>query len=167
MPTTFSLFAASWVVMAIAGAVFFTRRAPAVALGLAGALAGGVVGFALAGGEAIPEVVARWAVIGLVGFGVLGSFSAPRASSRFLSLAALGATLSAPLLAMFTWSQMRARCHAYDPAASRFCAGIDLYFGISGVVMFYLGVGLAVLVILLLVSAWRSRVHARSVVVAV
>lgn len=67
-----------------------------------------------------------------------------------------------PLVLSIVWFQMRARCPAYEPATSEFCAATDLFVGISGVVMFYVCIGALVLVALFVISALRAKAWERS-----
>ena len=152
----------AWLVGAVIGAIALRRRAPAVALGLVGAVVGGVVGLAGADGRSVPEQVAECATLGLFLGCVLGSFVRPAASvGSLLRGAAITAFGAAPVAGAITWNAMRERCTSYDPAPDRFCAGVDMFYGISGVVLGAVIVGAAIVTGAFLVCAWRAHTASR------
>lgn len=153
----------AWLAGAVIGAIALRRRAPAVALGLAGAVLGGAIGLAGADGRSVPEQVAEYALLGLLLGCVFGSFVQPTATVRFLLQGAAITTLATAPVAALTWNTMRERCPSYDPATDRFCAGIDLFYGISGVVLGAVIIGAVILTGSFLVSAWRAHKAARPV----
>lgn len=153
----------AWLAGAVIGAIALRRRAPAVALGLTGAVLGGAVGLAGAGGRSVPEQVAEYALLGLLLGCVLGSFVRPTATVRFLLRGAAVTALATAPVAALTWNAMRERCPSYDPATDRFCAGIDLFQGISGIVLGAVIMSAVILTGSFLVSAWRVRRAARPV----
>ena len=151
--------APSLIVCSLAGALYFWRRAPAVALGLLGGVLGGIVGYRSAHGVSVPAYVAGRAFWGMLVVGIAGAFIPPRASPRYLWR---GTVLSVPfgmLAVSLTFVVMRAwTCTDYDPATRAWCAGVDLFMGISGVVTFCVGVCALALFGLFVVSASRAEV---------
>lgn len=159
----FDLMCLAWLVGAVIGAIVLRRRAPAVALGLVGGVVGGAVGLAGADGRSVPEQVAEYATLGLLLGCVLGSFVRPRATVGFLLRgAAIIALVVAPIAGTITWNAMRGRCTSYDPAPDRFCAGVDMFYGISGVVLGAVVGGAAIVTGAFLVSAWRVHRASRA-----
>ncbi len=122
------------------------------------------MGLAGADGRSVPEQVAEYATLGLLLGCVLGSFVRPTASVGFLLQgAAITAIVVAPVAGAITWNAMRERCTEYDPAADRFCAGVDMFYGISGVVLGAVIVSAVILTGAFLVGAWRARRASRLV----
>lgn len=156
-----------WLVCAVIGAIALRRRAPAVALGLVGAVVGAVLGSEWADGRSVPGQGAELAVLGMFLGCVLGSFVPPSASVRFLlGGAAFTVFVVAPVAGAFTWVGMRERCPSYDPATDRFCAGVDMFYGISGVVLGAVIVAAAIVTGAFLVCAWRAHRASRIAEVA-
>ena len=154
----FDLMWLAWLVGAVIGAISLRRRAPAVALGLLGAVVGGAVGLAGADGRSVPERVAESATLGLLLGCLLGSFVRPTAPVGFLLKgAAITAFVVAPVAGAITWNAMRGRCTQYDPATDRFCAGVDMFYGISGVVLGAVIINAVILTVAFLVGAWRAH----------
>lgn len=154
----FDLVWLSWLAGAAIGAIALRRQAPAVAFGLVGAVVGGVLGWAGADGRSVPGLAAEVAALGLFLCCVLGSFVPPSGSVRFLlGGAAFTVFVFAPVVGAFTWVGMRERCPSYDPATDRFCAGVDMFYGISGVVLGAVIVGAAIVTGAFLVCAWRAH----------
>jgi hypothetical protein len=154
----FDLVWLSWLAGAAIGAIALRRRAPAVAFGLVGAVVGGVLGSTGADGRSVPGQAAEVAALGLFLGCALGSIVPPSASVRFLlGGAAFTVFAVAPVVGAFTWVGMRERCPSYDPATDRFCAGVDMFYGISGVVLGAVIVGAAIVTGAFLVCAWRAH----------
>jgi peptidoglycan/LPS O-acetylase OafA/YrhL len=155
MVTTWAL---ALIAAGMLGILVFRSHAPAVSLALMGALAGGAIGFVEAHGRSVPEHVAERAVLGLLLLGIVGLFlTRGRPPARWLVGAAVVVFIGGGGIATISWFVMRGRCPQYDPAIERFCAGVDLFFGISGVVLAYVIIGVVLLTAFVLASAWQAR----------
>ncbi len=155
MVTTWAL---ALIAVGLVGIVVFRPHAPAASLALVGALAGGAIGFVEAHGRAVPDQVAGRSVMGLLLAGVVGLvLTRGRPPARWLVGAAALVFMGGGGVATISWFVMRARCPNYDPATERFCAGVDMFFGISGVVLAYVIIGVALLAAFVLASAWQAR----------
>ena len=145
------------IVCSLAGALYLRRRAPAVALGLLGGVLAGFIGHRSAHGVSVPAYVIERAFWGLLVLGIAGALIPPRASPRYLWRAAALSVPFGMLAVSLTFFVMRAwTCTDYDPATRVWCAGVDLFMGISGVVTLCVGVCALVLVGLFVVSASRA-----------
>ncbi len=160
LPESSNLAWLPWLLVAITvvGAWYLRRRAPAVALGLAGALIGGFIGHHIAHEGRVPSHVSGLAVIGLLVFGVIGLVfdPAPASAHRFRAtgLALVGGAIAVAM----TWTVMHNyTCYYYDPPTRRWCGGVDLFYGISGKVTMEVAVGAFVLVCLFLASALKAE----------
>ena len=143
--------------MAIAGTWFFRRRAPAVALGLVGAVIGGFIGHHATAGDQVPAAVAEGALVWIFGLGLFGLVITPNATRTHLVRAAGFALVGGAIAVRITWTLMLVyTCDAYDPPTRRWCGGIDLFYGTSGIVTMAVGAGAVIIVLLFLLSALRA-----------
>ena len=138
--------------------LFFRRRAPAVALGLLGALVGGLVEVH---GNVDPTTWADVPLVGLLVLGVVGLVFTPRASPRFLmgasGIALVGGAVAVAVnLSFFGWA-----C-----PSSGFPLGLEMRYrhwcnGVSDAIpvvrsTFFVIAAAGILAVLFLVSAWRA-----------
>ncbi len=147
-----------WVILGVtvAVALYYRRRAPAVTIGLLGGIVGGVWGHIIADGTEVPSEVAGLALVFLFVSGLFGLGFKPLASRRFLRFSALLFLALAPVVGWMTWVVMKySTCYAYDPPDRRWCGGIDLFEGTSGLVTAEAVLIMLFLSGLLLLSAWR------------
>jgi hypothetical protein len=155
-----------WLLVAISIGAFWIlrRRAPAVAYGLLGLVIGGLLGHHVARGTMVPQVVGQWGLVGMLAFGAFGlAAHKPTASPRFLLVATAGSLLVGLLVVGTTWTVMKQwTCVFYDPPTRRWCAGVDLFMGISGAVTLEAAAGAILVVILFGSSALRARTHVMS-----
>ena len=87
---------------AVAGAFWSRSRAPAVAIGLIGAIVGGLAAFEFdrhLDAHPVAADVLTFATFGRVGFGLLGLLAAPRGPSRLLRRAAAALLILSPVAA--------------------------------------------------------------------
>ncbi len=145
-----------------AGALIARPRAPAVTIGLVGALVAGVVGFFVAGVDGphgVPQEVGVWASLGLAVFGLLGLALAPaRPPARPLGRATLIVALAAPVLATVLRFAVGIACPLYVTRGARYCFyDVDLLGGWAAAVTVMLAGDLLGIAFLLGVSAWQAR----------
>lgn len=145
-----------------AGALLARRRAPAVTIGLVGALPAGIAGFFVAGFDGphgVPQEVGIWASLGLAVFGLLGLALVPAHPPALpLWRATLVVALAAPLAATALRFAVGAACPLYVRRGARYCFyDVDLLGGWAAAVTVMLAGDLLGIAFLLGVSAWQAR----------
>jgi len=161
-PEALGVIAAGLVGASVAGAVVSRRRAPAVTLGLIGALIAAVVGFAVAGSDGphgVPQEVGIWASLGLAVFGLLGLIALPgRPPARPQWRATVTTALIAPFAAATLRFAVGAACPLYVTKGAGYCFyDVDLLGGWAAAVTVMLAGDLLGIAFLLGVSAWHAR----------
>jgi hypothetical protein len=161
-PVALAVIAIALVGASIAGAVVSRHRAPAVTLGLVGALIAAVVGFAVAGTtgpHGVPQAVGIWASLGLAIFGLFGLLVLRgRPPARQLWRATVTVALIAPFAAATLRLAVGAACPLYVTKGAGYCFyDVDLLGGWAAAVTVMLAGDLLGIAFLLGVSAWQAR----------
>jgi hypothetical protein len=161
-----------WAVACTAFGVGLARRAPAVTLGMVGAVVGAVAGSLIAnvdGPDEVPAYAAVGASIGLAVNGSVGLLVAPgRGTSRTLRRTAIAVMLATPVAAAGLTFLLQVACPLYVRGVrSGYCnyKGVDLLGGwISGVIVAFVADAVFVLALLLISAVQAARAeNARAV----
>jgi hypothetical protein len=160
----------AWALACVCVAGAFRRRAPAVSLGLIGAVLGAIAGFFVGNADGPAEVPAYTAVGASVGLfvgaavGLLTTSAQP--PSKVLARAALVSLLVAPVAAAALTALLQVACPLYVTGKrAGFCTyqGVDLLGGwVSGVVVAFVCDALFVALVFA-ISAAQARSDTRAV----
>jgi hypothetical protein len=151
------------IVVGLAVAALFARRAPAVSFALLGAMVAGALGYLITdpdGPHWVPSRASIWASVGLAMFGLVGACltRADPASIRFLERAGWVVLAFAPAVAFLIADAMASACPR-ETAGTGYCfyGDTDLFGGWGAAIMTMFFLDGVVLALLFWISAWQGR----------